>query len=55
MEKFTQEIEDIGKSPILDSVWILFDREVNLQDMKDEYLIVRDASNKLWIVSDRKG
>ena len=55
MAKLTQEIEDIGKSPILDSVWIPFDREVNLQDMKDEYLIVRDASNKLWIVSDRKG
>lgn len=48
-------VEDIVKYQLLDPVWIKFDRDVDLNKIKEEYLIIRDASDHLWVVSYKKG
>lgn len=48
-------VEDIVKYQLLDPVWIKFDRDVDLNKIKDEYLIIRDARDHLWVVSYKKG
>lgn len=48
-------VEDIVKYQILDPIWIKFDRDVDLNAIKDQYLIIRDTENDLWIVSYKRG
>lgn len=48
-------VEDIVKHQMLDPVWIKFDRDIDLKAIKDEYIIIRDSGNDLWIVSYKMG
>ena len=55
MHELVHAVEDIVKYQLLDPIWIPFDRDVDLKAIRDEYLIIRDASNKLWVVSYKRG
>lgn len=48
-------IEDVLKVEMLDPVWIKFDRDINLKDIKDKYVIIKDARDDIYIISYAEG
>lgn len=48
-------VEDIVKHQMLDPIWVEFNRDIDLGKIKDNYIIIRDASNHLWVVSYKMG
>lgn len=53
--ELTHAIEDIIKRQMINPVWTKFDRDIDLSKIEDEYIIIRDIDDDLFIVSYKKG
>lgn len=48
-------VEDVIKHEMKNAVWTRFDRDIDLSKIEDEYVIVRDIEDNLFIVSYEEG
>lgn len=48
-------VEDVIKYEMINPIWVKFDRDIDLNKIDNDYIIIRDIENNLFIVSYEKG